>query len=61
MQTAYQSSVCKTVRRVPGIVAGFPWKIPAERLGEVEDDPGHDNIVVDAEHTRYQKHGPSKT
>lgn len=46
---------------VPCVIAGLPWQWGAERVKQVVESPGHEHIVVSAEHVRNHHCGKPHT
>ena len=47
---------------VPPIVARGPWQeARCERLREIVERPGHDNVVVNADDSRYNAHADTQS
>lgn len=46
---------------IPRVVAGLPWQRGAERVKQVVESPGHEHVVVGAEHERNHHCGKPHT
>lgn len=46
---------------IPGVIAGLPWQSGAERVEEVVESPGDENVIVGGQHKRNDHCSKSHT